>query len=62
MGTPPSAGVGWNNPGGELLAVTLPRSNRYSEGTRASSHVFSASMNESGQVPYEKVVEHAFAV
>ena len=38
MGTPPSARGGWNNSGGEPLAVASARSSRDSKGRRACIH------------------------
>ena len=59
MGTPPSAPGGWNNSGGE-------RGEREAVETVMAdvrvSMIFSATMNESGQVPDEEVMELAFAV
>ena len=62
MGTPPSARDGWNNSRGEPLAVATARSSGDSKADVRVSIVFSASMNESGQVPDEEVIELVFAV
>ena len=58
MGTSPSALSGWNNPEGERLQEAVETVGAHA----CVTIVFSASIDKSGQVPDEKIVELAFAV